>query len=253
MFCQSHVPAHSQLAWVLNCNTYMGELSRMTQFKDKSKKAGENIGVGLFVYPTLMAADILLYQTNLVPVGADQKQHLELTRDIALRFNNIYGEVFTIPEPYIPPANAGARIMSLQDPAKKMSKSDDNENNIIGLLDTPETIIKKIKRSVTDSGSEVKYSEEKLGVANLLTIFSAVTEKSIAQIEQDYAGQGYGKFKSDLAAAVVEFLQPIQKRYYEIRLDEIGLHRILATGAERARALAEPTLRKVHEVIGFIG
>jgi tryptophanyl-tRNA synthetase len=252
MFCQSHVPAHSQLAWVLNCNTYMGELSRMTQFKDKSKKVGENIGVGLFDYPALMAADILLYQTNLVPVGADQKQHLELTRDIALRFNNIYGEVFTIPEPYIPPANAGARIMSLQDPTKKMSKSDDNENSIIGLLDAPEVLVKKIKRSVTDSGSEVKYSDDKPGVANLLTIYAAVTNKPITQIEQDYAGQGYGKFKAELADAVVEYLQPIQRCYYELRADENSLHKILLNGAERAKILAQKTLAKVHEVVGFI-
>jgi tryptophanyl-tRNA synthetase len=231
----------------------MGELSRMTQFKDKSKKVGENITVGLFDYPALMAADILLYKTNLVPVGADQKQHLELTRDIALRFNNLYGEIFTIPEAYIPPPNAGARIMSLQDPMKKMSKSDENENNIIGLLDAPEILLKKIKRAVTDSGSEIKYDIEKPGLANLLTIYSAVTNKPIDQIEQEYVGQGYGKFKSDLAEVVVEFLSPIQKHYYELRVDEQNLHKVLVKGAERARLLAEPMLKRVHEAVGFIG
>jgi tryptophanyl-tRNA synthetase len=253
IFCQSHVPAHAQLAWILNCNAYMGELSRMTQFKDKTQKVGENINVGLFDYPVLMAADILLYQTNLVPVGADQKQHLELTRDIALRFNNLYGEIFTIPEPYIPQAKEGARIMSLQDPAKKMSKSDENEDGAIGLLDTPEVLVKKIKRAVTDSGREIKYTDDKPGLANLLTIYAMITGKSITQIEQDYIGQGYGKLKSDLSQATVEFLNPIQKLYYELRRDEGKLHAILTNGAERAAQIAEITLRKVHEVIGFIG
>lgn len=253
MFCQSHVRAHAQLSWVLTCNTYMGELSRMTQFKDKSQKAGENIGVGLFAYPVLMAADILLYQTNLVPVGADQKQHLELARDIALRFNNIYGEVFAIPEPYIPPANAGARIMSLQDPTKKMSKSDENENSTIGLLDDPDVLVKKIKRAVTDSGSEIKYTDDKPGLANLLTIYSALTGKTIMEIEQQYIGSGYGKFKTELAEIVAEFIKPMQQKYYALRADEAGLHEILKQGAGRACELAEPTLCRVHEVIGFIG
>lgn len=252
IFVQSHVAAHAQLTWVLNCIAGMGELGRMTQFKDKSQKFASNINVGLFDYPVLQAADILLYKTNIVPVGADQKQHIELCRDIAIRFNNTYGEVFTIPEPYIPKAEAGARIMSLQEPEKKMSKSDANENSIIGLLDDPKVIIKKFKRAVTDSDSEVRFADDKPGVSNLLTIYSVITDKPIAAIESEYQDMGYGKFKSDLGEVMVEFLQPIQARYQELRSDEPMLNAILFDGAERARDLAEPMLNRVHEALGFI-
>ncbi len=253
IFVQSHVAAHAQLTWILNCIAGMGELGRMTQFKDKSQKFASNINVGLFDYPVLQAADILLYKTNIVPVGADQKQHVELCRDIAIRFNNTYGEVFTIPEPYIPKAEAGARIMSLQEPEKKMSKSDANENSIVGLLDDPKVIIKKMKRAVTDSGSEVKFAPDKPGVSNLLTIYSVITNKPVAAIEQQYQNMGYGKFKGDLGEIMVEFLQPIQARYQELRSDESMLNTILFDGAERARHLAEPMLDRVHEALGFIG
>lgn len=252
IFCQSHVLEHAQLAWILNCYTYMGELGRMIQFKEKSKKYAENINVGLFSYPVLMAADILLYQTNLVPVGADQKQHIELTRDLALRCNNIYGEVFAIPEPYIAPANQGGRIMSLLEPGKKMSKSDVNENNVINLLDAPDLIVKKMQRAVTDSGKEVRFGEDKHGVSNLLCIYSNVTNKSVAQLEKEYNGKGYGLFKNDLAQALIAFLAPIQKRYFELRHDQTALDDILKTGAEQARQLARRTLNKVQEALGFI-
>ncbi len=252
IFVQSHVAAHAQLTWILNCIAGMGELGRMTQFKDKSQKFASNINVGLFDYPVLQAADILLYKTNIVPVGADQKQHIELCRDIAIRFNNTYGEVFTIPEPYIPKAEAGARIMSLQEPEKKMSKSDANENSLIGLLDDPKVIIKKMKRAVTDSDSEVRFADDKPGVSNLLTIYSVITDKPIAAIESEYQDMGYGKFKSDLGEVMVEFLQPIQARYQELRSDEPMLNAILFDGAERARDLAEPMLDRVHEALGFI-
>jgi len=252
IFCQSHVPAHAQLAWILNCFTYIGELGRMTQFKDKSKKHSDNINVGLFSYPILMAADILLYQTNLVPVGVDQKQHIELARNIAIRFNNIYGTVFTIPEPYIDPINKGGKIMSLLEPTKKMSKSDANDNNIINLLDSPDTIVKKMRKAVTDSSSEVRFHESKPGVSNLLCIYSNITNKSIEQLEKQYTNQGYGIFKDDLAQALIEFLQPIQQKYSILRHDETMLNSILQTGAQQAQQLAILTLNKVHEVIGFI-
>lgn len=253
LFIQSHVPQHTQLAWVLNCFTYMGELNRMTQFKDKSKQHEANINVGLFDYPVLMAADILIYNANLVPVGDDQKQHLELTRDIAIRFNNTYGEIFTVPEPFIPPPNAGGRIMSLLDPSKKMSKSDPDQNNVIGLLDKPDVLVKKIKRAVTDSGAEVRYDlNEKPGVANLLTIYAAITEKEVAELEQQYAGKGYGAFKSELAEAVVEFLKPIQQRYDELRADHSALEKILRHGAEAAKVRADKVLLQVYDAVGFI-
>ncbi|MGH8529225.1 MAG: tryptophan--tRNA ligase [Nevskiales bacterium] len=254
VFMQSHVPQHAQLGWILNCYTQVGELNRMTQFKDKSRQFRENINAGLFDYPVLMAADILLYQTSLVPVGNDQKQHLELARDVAIRFNNLYGAtdspVFRVPEPYIP--EVGARVMSLQEPTTKMSKSDDNANNYIALLDPPDIVSKKLKRAVTDSGSTIEYDEKRPGVANLMTIHSAVTGKSFAQIEQDYAGQGYGKFKNDLAEAVVEFLKPVQARYQKLIGDSGELARMLKDGAERAQARAEPTLKRVHDVLGFV-
>lgn len=251
LFCQSHVPAHSELAWILNCYTGMGELSRMTQFKDKAKKQ-KMVSVGLFDYPILQAADILLYDTNIVPVGADQKQHVELTRDIAIRFNNLYGDIFTIPDVYIPAVSAGGRIMALQEPENKMSKSDPNASNVIGLLDAPDEITKKLKRAVTDSGSEIKYDESKPGVSNLLVIYSAVTDKPIEQLETEYAGQGYGKLKTDVADVVIEFLRPIQDHYHRLREDISAIDNILRHGADRARQRAASMLKKVQEIIGFI-
>jgi len=250
LFVQSHVAAHARLAWILNCYTMVGELNRMTQFKDKSAKNADNINAGLYDYPVLMAADILLYDTALVPVGEDQKQHLELARDVAIRFNNVYGKVFTVPEPMIP--QVGARIMGLQDPTAKMSKSDDNENNNVYLLDTPDILERKFKRAVTDSGSEVRYSADKPGVANLMSILSATTGESFAAIEQRFAGAGYGKFKAGVAEAVIEKLKPVQQRYAEIRADEGSLKRVLKDGAERASAHADRTLKRVHDALGFI-
>jgi tryptophanyl-tRNA synthetase len=249
IFCQSHVPEHCQLAWVLNCFTYMGELSRMTQFKDKSKKE-TNVGVGLFDYPVLMAADILLYGTRLVPVGSDQKQHVELTRDLALRFNNIYGNIFAIPEVYTLPL--GARVMALQDPTKKMSKSDSNANNNINLLDEPDMILKKIQSAVTDSGKEVRFEESKPGISNLLTIYAASSGKSVAELEKEYEGAGYGKFKRDLAEVLISFLEPLQKRYHALRGDEKTLDEVLKSGAERAEAKAQIMLKKVYDAVGFV-
>jgi tryptophanyl-tRNA synthetase len=250
IFVQSHVPAHAELAWILNCYTAMGELSRMTQFKDKSKKHETNVNVGLFDYPVLMAADILLYGTDLVPVGEDQKQHLELTRNVAERFNNLYGDIFTVPEPYIP--KVGARIMSLQDPTAKMSKSDPNAGNYVALLDPPKVVEKKIKRSVTDSEGTIRHDRSKPGVSNLMSIYSAITGKSLQEIEGEYEGEGYGKLKSDLVDIVNAFLEPVQKKYEEIRGDEKALAEILARGAEDAGSRAEPVLRRVHEALGFI-
>ena len=252
LFVQSHVPAHAQLAWLLNCHTSMGELNRMTQFKDKSAKNSENINAGLFDYPVLMAADILLYQADAVPVGNDQKQHLELARNLAERFNARAGEaVFTVPEPFIP--EVGARIMSLGDPTAKMSKSDDVEANVIKLLDEPKKVVKKIKRSVTDSDGEVRFDESaKPGVSNLLSIYSAVTDESIADLEVRYAGQGYGALKGDLADAVVAFLEPLQARYAEYRDDIAGLDALLARGAAAARQRAQPTLDAAYEATGFL-
>lgn len=252
IFCQSHVPAHAELTWILNCFTHIGELSRMTQFKDKSQKYSENINMGLFDYPVLMAADILLYNSNIVPVGADQKQHIELTRDIATRFNNIYGDIFTVPESYIPMLETGGRIMGLQDPIKKMSSSDPNENNFIALLDSPEVVTKKFKRAVTDSGKEIYFDESKPGISNLLTIYSALTDKPIKQLEKEYQKQSYNKFKSDLAEIVIEFLQPIQQRFQKLRSDETKLNAILKDGASRANERAQSVLDKVFEAIGFI-
>lgn len=253
IFVQSHVPVHAELAWVLNCYTYFGELSRMTQFKDKSSKYSENINAGLFDYPVLMAADILLYQTNLVPVGEDQKQHLELTRDIATRFNALYGEIFKVPEPFI--AKTGARVMSLQDPTKKMSKSDENRNNVIGLLENPKDIEKKIKRAVTDSDDPplVKYdTKNKAGVSNLLDILTGITNKSIAQLEQEFVGKMYGHLKSEVASQVTNMLTELQAKYTHYRKDEDLLHDIMKTGAEKAKAKAQATLDKVYDAIGFV-
>jgi len=251
LFVQSHVPAHARLSWILNCYTQMGELNRMTQFKDKSAKHADNINAGLFDYPVLMAADILLYQAKQVPVGDDQKQHLELTRDVAIRFNNIYGPVFTVPEPMIPPV--GARIMGLQEPTKKMSKSDDAETNAIYLLDPVDTITRKIKRAVTDLGNEIRYDvAEKPGVSNLMSILAAASGESFDAIVEKYNGQGYGKFKQACADAVVACLEPVQQKYREVREDVEGLRKVLRAGAEAASAKADATLLRVHDVLGFI-
>jgi tryptophanyl-tRNA synthetase len=255
LFVQSHVAAHARLSWVLNCYTQFGELSRMTQFKDKSAKHVDNINAGLFGYPVLMAADILLYDATHVPVGDDQKQHLELTRDIAQRFNNIYGapkhEIFVVPEPMIPPV--GARIMGLQDPTAKMSKSDDAETNALYLLDPPDTITRKIKRAVTDVGAEVRFDiAEKPGVSNLLSILAATTGESITALEERFAGSQYGAFKAAVAEAVVECLKPVQARYQELREDRDGLLAVLRDGAARAAVRADATLKRVHEALGFI-
>jgi tryptophanyl-tRNA synthetase len=253
IFIQSHVPEHAQLAWVMNCYTQMGELNRMTQFKDKSAKNISNINVGLYSYPDLMAADILLYQANRVPVGEDQKQHLELTRDIATRFNNIYGDTFTIPDPYIP--EFGARVMSLQEPTKKMSKSDDNPNNFVGLLEAPKTISKKIKRAMTDSDEQARiYYDvaEKPGVSNLLSLLSCATNQSVENLVPAYTDKMYGHLKTDVADAVVALLEPIQQRYQLLRHDRAELDRIMRAGAERASAKAALTLAKVYEAVGFV-
>ena len=251
LFVQSHVPAHSQLGWILNCYTQFGELGRMTQFKDKSAKHADNINAGLFGYPVLMAADILLYDAAQVPVGDDQKQHLELTRDIANRFNNIYGPVFTVPEPMIPPV--GARIMGLQDPTAKMSKSDDAETNALYLLDGPDVIVRKIKRAVTDMDGVVRFDiAAKPGVSNLLSILAATTGKTVAQLEAEFEGKQYGAFKGAVADAVVECLRPVQAKYAELREDRVGLRAVLKDGAERASRRANATLARVHEALGLI-
>lgn len=249
VFIQSHVRAHAELGWILTTLTGMGELERMTQFKDKS--AGkESVGTGLLVYPALMAADILIYNADLVPVGDDQKQHLELTRDLAQRFNSRFGEYFTIPEPYIP--EVGARIMSLDDASKKMSKSNPNPGSYIAMLDEPAVIRKKISRATTDSGREVKYDPaNKPEISNLISIYAQVSDLSFAEIEAMYEGQGYGPFKKDLAERIIDVLEPLQKRYYEIR--ESGeIHHILRRGAERAAAVADRTVAEVKERIGFL-
>jgi len=253
IFMQSHVPEHAQLSWVLNCYTQMGELNRMTQFKDKSLKNASNINVGLYSYPVLQAADILVYQANKVPVGEDQKQHLELTRDIATRFNNLYGEVFTIPDPFIP--ESGARVMSLQDPMKKMSKSDDNPNNVIGLLEDPKKLAKKIKRAVTDSDEQARiYFDvaEKPGVSNLLSLLSCTTGESVASLVPKYEDKMYGHLKGDVAEAVVNMLTPIQAEYARIRADDAYLHDVLRASAIKAREKASVTLAKTYKALGFV-
>jgi tryptophanyl-tRNA synthetase len=253
IFMQSHVPEHSQLAWIMNCYAQMGELNRMTQFKDKSAKNISNINVGLYSYPALMAADILLYQANKVPVGEDQKQHLELTRDIAMRFNNVHGNIFTIPDPYIP--EFGARVMSLQEPTKKMSKSDDNPNNFVGLLEAPKIVSKKIKRAMTDSDEQARiYFDvaEKPGVSNLLSLLSCATNQSIDSLVPQYTDKMYGHLKTDVADAVVALLEPIQQRYHVLRDDRAELDRIMRLGAEKAREKAAVTLAKVYQAVGFV-
>lgn len=253
LFIQSHVREHAELGWIMNCYTQMGELNRMTQFKDKSAKHANNVNVGLYSYPALQAADILLYQANQVPVGEDQKQHLELTRDIATRMNNIYGDLFTLPEPFIP--EMGARVMSLQDPTKKMSKSDTNPNNFVGLLEDPKKVAKKIKRAVTDSDEQARIyfdPQEKAGVSNLLSILSACTGKSIDALVPEYEDKMYGHLKTDVADAVVALIEPIQQRFNELRNDRGELDRIMRQGAEQARVQASATLEKVYNALGFI-
>jgi tryptophanyl-tRNA synthetase len=251
IYIQSHVREHAELAWVLNCFSYMGELSRMTQFKEKSSRHEENINVGLFAYPVLQAADILLYQADLVPVGEDQKQHIELCRDIAVRFNNIYGETFKIPDCYI--GEDGARIMSLQDPAKKMSKSEtENLNNAIFLLDEPNIIMNKFKRAVTDSGSEICFAPDKPGITNLLTIYLTLTNRTKEQTLADFGGKGYGDLKRTVGEIVVSEFAPIQKRYKELTADKPYLDQVMKTNAEKAGAIAARTLSKVYKKIGFI-
>lgn len=250
IYYQSHVSGHAELGWILDCFTYMGELNRMTQFKDKSAKHADNINAGLYTYPVLMAADILLYQADVVPVGVDQKQHLEITRDIAERFNNIYGDVFTIPEPYI--GKKGAKIMSLQEPSKKMSKSDENANATILLLDDTDTIIRKFKRAITDSESAVRYdAENKPGISNLMDIYSAVTGKSYEEIEQEFAGKGYGDFKLAVGEAVAEELKPLQTRYAELMKDKAYIESMIKMNDEKAAYYANKTLRKVQKKVGL--
>ncbi len=249
-FIQSHVTTHAQLAWLLNCYTQFGELSRMTQFKDKSAKHADNVNAGLFTYPSLMAADILLYQADLVPVGADQKQHLELTRNIAERFNGIYGNVFKVPDGYIP--KVGARVMSLQDPTRKMSKSDENANGCVAVLDKPEVIMKKFKRAVTDSEACVRYGEGKDGINNLMGIYSAVTGLSLEQIEKDFEGKGYGDFKTAVGEAVVEHLRPIQERFNIYINDKAYLKDCYEKSAEFAQRISQRTLDKAMKKIGFV-
>ena len=250
IYFQSHVPAHAQLGWILDCYTYMGELNRMTQFKDKSAKHADNINAGLFTYPALMAADILLYQTDLVPIGADQKQHLEICRDVAERFNNIYGDVFTIPEGYFP--KAGARIMSLAEPTKKMSKSDENVNATIYLIDDKDTIIRKFKKAVTDSDAEVRYDvENKPGVSNLMEIYGVVTGKSMDEVAKEFEGKGYGDFKLAVGESVADMLAPFHERCAELEKDKAFIDECIKENAEKASYFANKTLRKVHKKLGL--
>ena len=247
---QSHVPQHAELMWILNTLTYMGELNRMTQFKDKSKKHSTNINAGLFTYPILMASDILIYQANLVPVGADQKQHLELARDLAIRFNTQYSETFVVPEPYI--SKSGARIMSLQEPEKKMSKSDANLNNLIALLDSPDVIRKKVKRAVTDSGSKIRYDKSRPGISNLVNMYSIITDTSHEDVEKSFEGKMYSDFKVELGDAMVEYLAPVQQKYVKIINDKAYLESVLSKGAENAYSRARKTISKVYRKVGFI-
>lgn len=250
IFIQSHVPAHSQLGWLLNCYTQFGELSRMTQFKDKSAQHSDNINAGLFTYPCLMAADILLYQADIVPVGADQKQHVEICRDIANRFNGIYGNVFKVPEPYIP--KSGARVMSLADPTRKMSKSDPNPKGTVYLTDEPNVIMKKFKSAVTDSEMSVRYADGKDGINNLMTIYSAVTGDSFEKIEADFAGRGYGDFKTAVGEAVVEELKPVQEKFKQLMNDKAYLSECQKNGADFASRIGQRTLNKAMKKIGFL-
>lgn len=249
-FIQSHNPNHAELSWILSCSTQFGELSRMTQFKDKSAKHADDINAGLFTYPVLMAADILAYNADLVPIGADQKQHLELARNIAGRFNQKYGEFFTLPEPFIP--ETGARVMSLQDPAKKMSKSDENPNACVLILDDKDTIIRKFRRAVTDSEAEVCYREGKAGINNLMTIYSAVTGKTLDAITAEFAGKGYGDFKTAVGEAVADHLEPVRTEYEKLIADKAYLKECYTAGAETAFRITRKTLSKVYRKIGFV-
>lgn len=252
VYFQSHVSAHAELGWILDCFTYMGELNRMTQFKDKSAKHADNINAGLYTYPVLMAADILLYQADVVPVGVDQKQHLEICRDIAGRFNSIYGDVFTIPEAYI--GTAGAKIMSLQNPERKMSKSDDNANATVFLLDDEDTIIRKFKRAVTDSETEIRYdAEKKPGISNLIDIYGTVTAKSRAEVEKEFEGKGYGDFKLAVGETVAAELKPLQERYARLIEDKSHIDLRIRENDEKAQYFANKTLRKVQKKVGLTG
>ncbi|MDD3204484.1 MAG: tryptophan--tRNA ligase [Lachnospiraceae bacterium] len=249
LYYQSHVSGHAELAWILNCFTYMGELNRMTQFKDKAAKHTDNINAGLYTYPVLMAADILLYQADVVPVGKDQMQHLEICRDIAQRFNSVYGDVFTIPEGYL--GKSGAKIMSLQDPEKKMSKSDENANASIYLMDDPDTIIRKFKRAVTDSDACVQYRDEQPGIKNLIDIYCACTNKTPDEAVKEFAGTGYGDFKLAVGESVVGVLKPVQERFDELSKDKTYIDKIIHDNAEKANYYALKTLRKVQKKVGF--
>lgn len=251
MFFQSHVPAHAELSWLLTCNSYMGEMSRMTQFKEKSKKAGANVGLGLLCYPVLMAADILLYNADLVPVGADQKQHLELARDLAIRFNNTYSETFTVPEPYIP--KSGARIMSLADPTSKMSKSAENVNAFVSILDEPDLVMKKFARAVTDSDNQVIFDpENKPGISNLMNIYASCTDQTVEAVQELFAGKGYGDFKKAVGEAVVETIsKPIQENFKHIMEDKAYIEQCFTAGAEKAAYVANKTLAKVQRKMGL--
>lgn len=250
IFVQSHIPAHAELAWLLACHTQFGELSRMTQFKDKSAKHADNINLGLFAYPALMAADILLYQPDVIPVGEDQKQHCELTRDIAIRFNNLHGSTFVVPEPYI--MKKGARVRSLQDPAKKMSKSDENQNAFISLKDDKDTILRKFRRAVTDSEAKVRYAAGKDGINNLMEIYSAVTGKDMAAIEEEFDGKGYGDFKTAVGEAVAQELAPIQDRFAVLMKDKAQLDELMRQGREKAAYAARLTMDKALKKMGFV-
>ncbi len=250
LFFQSHNKCHAELSWVLGCSTQFGELSRMTQFKDKSAKHADNINAGLFTYPVLMAADILAYNADLVPIGVDQKQHLELARNIAQRFNQRYGEFFTLPEPYIP--KVGAKVMSLQEPAKKMSKSDENPNACIFILDDKDTIIRKFKRAVTDSETEVRYAEGKDGINNLMTIYSCVTGKTYDEIQAEFAGKGYGDFKLAVGEAVADHLEPVRTKFAQLMNDKAYLKKCYTEGAEKAQKITQRTVTKVYRKVGFV-
>ncbi|MBE6580413.1 MAG: tryptophan--tRNA ligase [Ruminococcaceae bacterium] len=250
LYVQSHVPAHAELGWILNCYTMFGELSRMTQFKDKSTKHADNVNAGLFTYPVLMAADILLYQTDVVPVGIDQKQHVELARNIAERFNQLFPDTFTVPEPMIP--QNGKKIMSLADPTKKMSKSDENQNAIVYILDDRDTIIRKFRRAVTDSDTVVRFAEGKDGINNLMTIYSCFTDKTMEEIEREFTGKGYGDFKLAVGEVCADALAPVQARYKELLADKAGLEAQMKKGAEEAAYYARKTLAKVQKKLGFV-
>ncbi|MBP1560545.1 MAG: tryptophan--tRNA ligase [Oscillospiraceae bacterium] len=249
-FIQSHVRTHAELNWILACSTQFGELSRMTQFKDKSAKHPDDVNAGLFTYPVLMAADILAYKADLVPVGVDQKQHLELARNVAQRFNSKYGELFTVPEPYIP--KVGAKVMSLQDPEKKMSKSDENPNACIYILDEPDVIIRKFKRAVTDSDSEVRYAEDKPGISNLMSIYSVVTGKDYASIEREFEGKGYGDFKLAVGEAVSDHLKPVRDEFARLMADKAYLKECYTNGAQAALNISRKTVAKAYRKVGFV-